>query len=206
MIYYGCPKCQTPMASPDSSAGQTNACPECKNVTIIPGMQGAVSPAQSSSLQPSSVSTVATRNSEKETVLWRGVPSHWYYFGWYVFAGILAFVSLFCPSPVLLILFGLAGFIVLGAIVDRYSRKYKITSKRVYEHVGIVSRSTRELSIDMVSEIRLTQGVLERFTEIGSIGFSTASTSDIEVKFRGVPNPDQPKELVQSLQDKSRGR
>lgn len=36
MIYYGCPKCQSAMASPESQAGQTETCPECGNVTIVP--------------------------------------------------------------------------------------------------------------------------------------------------------------------------
>ena len=36
MIYYGCPKCQAPMASPESQAGQVETCPECGNVAVIP--------------------------------------------------------------------------------------------------------------------------------------------------------------------------
>jgi Zn-finger nucleic acid-binding protein len=36
MIYYGCPKCQAPMASPDEMAGQTDTCPECGNVAVVP--------------------------------------------------------------------------------------------------------------------------------------------------------------------------
>lgn len=36
MIYYGCPACGTAMASPDSMAGQTEACPECGNVATVP--------------------------------------------------------------------------------------------------------------------------------------------------------------------------
>jgi len=36
MIYYGCPKCQSPMASPESMAGQAETCPECGNVMTVP--------------------------------------------------------------------------------------------------------------------------------------------------------------------------
>lgn len=36
MIYYGCPKCETPMSSPDSMAGRSESCPECGNVTRVP--------------------------------------------------------------------------------------------------------------------------------------------------------------------------
>jgi len=37
MIYYGCPKCETPMSSPDSMAGRKESCPGCGNVVIVPG-------------------------------------------------------------------------------------------------------------------------------------------------------------------------
>jgi len=36
MLYYGCPKCGSPMASPDSLAGQSDQCPDCGNVTTVP--------------------------------------------------------------------------------------------------------------------------------------------------------------------------
>ena len=36
MIYYGCPGCQAPMASPDGMAGQNETCPACGNVTLVP--------------------------------------------------------------------------------------------------------------------------------------------------------------------------
>ncbi len=36
MIYYGCPNCQTPMASPDSLAGQADKCPACGNMARVP--------------------------------------------------------------------------------------------------------------------------------------------------------------------------
>jgi len=36
MIYYGCPKCQGSMASPDCMSGQSETCPACGNVTSVP--------------------------------------------------------------------------------------------------------------------------------------------------------------------------
>ena len=36
MISYTCPKCGSSMSSPDSLAGQHEACPECGNITTIP--------------------------------------------------------------------------------------------------------------------------------------------------------------------------
>lgn len=38
MIYYGCPKCQAPMGSPESMAGTTETCPTCGNVTVVPSV------------------------------------------------------------------------------------------------------------------------------------------------------------------------
>lgn len=36
MIYYGCPNCQAPMASPEGMAGQNETCPQCGNVARVP--------------------------------------------------------------------------------------------------------------------------------------------------------------------------
>lgn len=39
MIYYGCPKCEAPMSSPESLVGEPQTCPQCGNVTMVPGAQ-----------------------------------------------------------------------------------------------------------------------------------------------------------------------
>ena len=36
MIYFGCPKCQAAMAAPDGHTGQSETCPECGNVAVVP--------------------------------------------------------------------------------------------------------------------------------------------------------------------------
>ena len=40
MIDFKCPKCQEHMSVPDSLAGQTETCPSCGNVTIVPQVIG----------------------------------------------------------------------------------------------------------------------------------------------------------------------
>lgn len=54
MLYYGCPACGTAMSSPDSMAGQTEKCPECGNVAVVPGPATHPTP----TLQPSTVHPV----------------------------------------------------------------------------------------------------------------------------------------------------
>ena len=43
MIYFGCPNCGEPMASPESLAGEKEKCPECGNVAVVPQNQAAPS-------------------------------------------------------------------------------------------------------------------------------------------------------------------
>ena len=36
MIYYGCPKCRAAMGSPNARAGDSETCPQCGNVVLVP--------------------------------------------------------------------------------------------------------------------------------------------------------------------------
>lgn len=53
MIYYGCPKCQAPMASPDGMAGRSETCPQCGNVAVVPMPEGPPPPSPISATGPS---------------------------------------------------------------------------------------------------------------------------------------------------------
>lgn len=53
MIYYGCPKCQAAMASPDGMAGGSETCPQCGNVAVVPQPKGPVPPPRVSRTGPS---------------------------------------------------------------------------------------------------------------------------------------------------------
>jgi hypothetical protein len=58
MIYFGCPNCGAPMASPESLAGENEKCPECGNVAVVPQNQAAPSALAQSRVTPVEVRPV----------------------------------------------------------------------------------------------------------------------------------------------------
>lgn len=135
-------------------------------------------------------------------MLYRGRPSHWGYLGHYVFGG-----AVILASPVLLdvpevpglaaVAVALVGVLIIAlALLDRLATHFEVTSRSVSLRKGIVTREITEVPIKGIREIRLKQGIIQRLVNVGTIGFSTASTSNIEVVYRGVDDPNRLRELV----------
>jgi membrane protein YdbS with pleckstrin-like domain len=64
---------------------------------------------------------------------------------------------------------------------------------------GIVARHQTEVPISGIREMKFHQGIIDRVVDIGSFGFSTAASTDVEIVFHGVPRPMQLKEIIDSL-------
>lgn len=135
-------------------------------------------------------------------MLYRGRPSHWGYLGNYVFGG-----AVILGSPVLLavpevpelatVAVALVGVLIIAlALFDRIATHFEVTSRTVSLRKGIMTREITEVPIRGIREIRLTQGIIQRLVNVGTVGFSTASTSQVEVVYRGVPDPNGLRELV----------
>ena len=194
MIYYGCPKCEAAMSSPDSLAGQKEVCPNCGNVMFVPAAQ-AKAPAPAVPKPPSPPASRAR-------LLWKGRPSHWYYVARYVLVGLMLLAAMIiaaaqvAPEYVPPIIIGVALILLLAAIIERISTHCTVTTQRVVLRTGLLSRSVKDIPIRSIREIQLKQGIIERLVNIGSVGFATAATAGVEVVFRGIPAPLKVKELV----------
>jgi len=106
------------------------------------------------------------------------------------------YVGWFLVGLVLLPVFGLGLVFLLGAWLDRLGRKYTVTSERVISRHGIISRKVNEIEIKNIQDVNLQQGILQRLVRTGTVGFSSAGRSGVEVMFEGVANPGQLKDLV----------
>lgn len=109
MIYFGCPKCGTPLQSPESQAGQTETCPECGNVAIVPAGQQEPPPTPQTPPQNQPVQTPPRR---AKSVNGLGIAS--------LVVGIVAVLGCWIPFvnvasmilAVLALIFGIAGLII----------------------------------------------------------------------------------------------
>ncbi len=120
---------------------------------------------------------------EPEKVLWTGTPSHLYYVGYYVFGVLLMGLYI--------------GFIlILWALLDKYSRVFTVTNKRVTAKSGIISRSIQEVAMKDIRNINFNQGVIERMFGLGTVQIGSAGTAGIEVQFYGIPDASAVKEMI----------
>lgn len=128
-----------------------------------------------------------------ENELWRGHPSFLYYLGHFIFG-----------IP-LLLLFGIGLIPILYAILDRNTKTFTLTNKRVATRAGIISRHTHEVSIRDVRNLNVKQGIIERLFGLGTIEIGSAGTAGIEIKFAGVKNPTTVRDKIRNQKDEADG-
>jgi membrane protein YdbS with pleckstrin-like domain len=185
MIYYGCPKCQTPMASPDSMAGQAERCPECGNVAVVPAT-GAVVTAVAP--PPTPAESGASRSSQTDRELIKVHPS-------LIRGSPVAFAFCCLLSPV-----GIGLAILLAMWLECRNTTLIITETRVILRKGILSKRTVEVRHHNVREITVEQGVFQRLFDCGDIGISTAASTGVEISVCGLPYPQRLAEMVRTRQ------
>jgi len=71
-----------------------------------------------------------------------------------------------------------------------------ITEKRVVLRKGILFKEMSEVLIQDIRNIQISQGPLQRLTNAGKIGISSAGQSDIEIEVQGILNPTGVKAII----------
>lgn len=80
-----------------------------------------------------------------------------------------------------------------------YLDTWVVTDKHIYiiDQVGLFNRKVRTLSLDHIEEISVrTEGVLQTYFDFGSIDIHTASPTEENAHFEGMPNPAYVRSLV----------
>ena len=126
-----------------------------------------------------------------ENDLWKGKPSYLYY--------LLHFIFGICLLP----LFGLGLLFILYAVLDRNTKVFTLTNKRVMSKAGIISRQVHEVGIRDVRNLNVKQGILERLFGLGTVEVGSAGTAGIEVKFAGVSGPIRVRDLIRRQKDEA---
>ena len=71
-----------------------------------------------------------------------------------------------------------------------------VTNKRTSCRRGILSKSISEVWHQDVRNVQLSQTFWQRVLNVGTIGVSSAAQSGLEIEVKGIPNPDQVKQLI----------
>lgn len=75
---------------------------------------------------------------------------------------------------------------------------YIVTNQAIYRKSGILSRSVKKIDFDKVQNISFSQGALAKLFGYGNIEISTAGGSGVEMTFRGIQDPSEVQDLINS--------
>lgn len=76
-----------------------------------------------------------------------------------------------------------------------------ITDDRTTLRRGIFSKDTNDVWHDDIRNVRIEQSFIQRITNVGDIGISSAGQADVEIGVKGMPNPSDIKEIIYRFRD-----
>jgi len=124
---------------------------------------------------------------------------------WVFFPGYLASFALIASAvwsftfdstlTALLILVGLVGFIICEVFI-RVERLHLDENRVIYAR-GFLGVKSRRLSYEGITDVEVSQSLLQRMLGFGNVEISTPSTSDTEIRFKNVASPKKLEELME---------
>jgi len=215
MIDFTCDRCERTLEVPDEKAGSKFECPDCGDMNIVPSSDIAPTASGPDSHQADALSRMGLPpDSGPEKRVLRASPS--------IFRGSpfrcvgLAILPVAAPLGLYFLLgqLGTAGqstytwwaFAIVAAlswgwlgvwwVFTVLGRSFEITNKRTIERRGIVRRDTSEVLHDHVRNIQISQSVINRILNVGSIGISSSGQDGIEILMKDLPKPGKLKEVI----------
>lgn len=148
-----------------------------------------------------------------EQVIYEGRPSWRSILGFYILGLLVvaaaAALAFFVSGAGLAAVVGVAvllGIVIVGWL-KRISTRYAITDRRLRIQRGIVSRNVEEARLERVQNVNVSQSILERILQVGTIDFDTASNrADDTFQFRGIAQPEKIVVLVDQAHEANTAR
>jgi membrane protein YdbS with pleckstrin-like domain len=221
-VKFNCPHCKQSLEAPADMLGQLIDCPSCSQAIEVPRTQprpAAPPPTPQKLTRPCpfcseeiqftavkckhcgefldghSQQTQAPKatkpNQQWENEIWKGPPSYLYYLAHFILGVLLLFV------------FGVGLLFIIYALLDRNTKLYTLTNKRVTAKAGIISRQVNEVGIKDIRSINVKQGIFERLFGVGTVEIASAGTAGVEVKFAGISNPMRIRDLIRREKDEA---
>ena len=103
-------------------------------------------------------------------------------------------------------MYGVIGFVLVSAGAVLYSwiarrfTEYTITDKRLNVRWGVLSKQETTTTVDRIQNMTITQTLVDRILNTGTIDFDTASAaSDERFRFHGVNEPGELRQKVNAV-------
>jgi len=91
----------------------------------------------------------------------------------------------------------LFGIIIIGfSYLNVFATNYMVTTERVIKKKVLFSQYVSEVEIPDIRNIQVYQGIIQRMSNIGNVGISTAGQSGVEIIFAGIKNPQSIANLI----------
>ncbi len=84
---------------------------------------------------------------------------------------------------------GIAVFVVLRMLFQRYSQKFVVSPTGVERCIGIIARDNLRIDFGHVRSVGLRQSVVERLLGVGTLEFASAGTGEVDIVFNGIARP-----------------
>jgi len=128
----------------------------------------------------------------KEETIWEGNPSHWTSFPFY-------FISfLFIPLLGIGLIMGIWRYLTIR------TWKIKITNQRIIEEKGVLSKTTNELELFRVKDLKLDQPFFLRLVGLSNIILMTSDRTNKRYLIEGVDNGKDLREKLRVSVEKRR--
>ncbi len=129
----------------------------------------------------------------EEKEIWKGRPSQWTNFGTYV----LCFLFCWLVVPI---------FIALWRFLVVKTWKIEITDQRLIEEKGVLSKTTDELELYRVKDIRLDQPFFLRLVGLSNIILMTSDRTHPIVRISGITDGKNIREKLRVAVDERRDK
>ena len=134
----------------------------------------------------------------EEKALWTGNSSQWTNFGFYAVCVPLTAV------------FGLGLGMAMWRYLSTRCHTYEVTTQRIIEHKGVFSKTTEELELYRVKDMKHEQPFWFRLVGLSTLVIYTTDKSDTVLNIQGIPNGKELKEAlrlaIEERRDKKRVR
>lgn len=225
-----CPKCHIVIDA------DSRFCKHCGAVLNAPGGPAATTPGPSVPAGPKVVpgggaaatdpfTAAATavkagdahRDPAMEKEVWQGRPAWRAYYGtWalWLIASIVALVpgyKYLAPESVWRTVLWL---VIAGAAVAIFVREalvilgihYRLTTQRLFINKGILTRTTDQLELVRVEDVRLRQGIIDRIVGTGDVEIVSSDQTDNKLMLMSIASPDDVAEHVRRNVRGARGK
>ena len=113
---------------------------------------------------------------------------------------LVSYLGFFIIGVLLLAVYGIGLFFIIGAFIHRNSIVYTITNRRVRTKKGILGRKVDEIDLAHIRNVSLRQDLSAKILNYGDVLIGTAGTAGYEIILEKISHPQEVMTLIKDLQ------